>query len=264
MEKDKLIKFGILAGAGILVWSALTPSTQEDSGFLGSGSFGGLGGGEEVTSPGSGETEPLVINFPEIPSFTPEESSPFIMPASASSNLTEGGSDRSVSGLTASPETLTKKGYVTQEFNAQGDAVSYGGGGAGAIKGESIGSKILSYLTVEPEAPSYPSSGTAVNDEYDLTGVNPAAVMGLSSGGSGTGKATVVKKDLGIGDLANSPAFDTKAAAVDPVEAIASRSLSSTSTKKSVTASSSSVKASSSGLASYASRTGKKIVSVKR
>ena len=183
MDKNKALKVGALAAAGLLAFNFLGKGSEEET-IGGSGSFGGFGGGgiEETIGDDIAETAaPFNITFPEIPTFNIPSGSgdSFIIPDSSSFG-TGGTPEATDSSLVSTPENTPKKAITSAllpAYDSRGDAISSGGGGSGAIKGDSLGSKFIKLITATPSAPSYPYSGTASNSKYDLTGVDVKSVL---------------------------------------------------------------------------------------
>jgi len=195
-----LIGVGVIAAAAYLYMSG---AKNEDVGS--GGNFGGLGGGG--TSEGlAGVTDsgtPYNISFPAV------DPSPIINLISEPVNSGSSGSGDSdlITTITKTETpTTTKKASLTtdqkeqdgslssslaqvfgtesQKTNSRGDYyTTAAGGGAGAIKGKSIGETVIGFLSKsykdsKTEAAKLPTGATtAVNPKYDLSGVDVKAVL---------------------------------------------------------------------------------------
>lgn len=152
----------ILAGVGALAGILLLTKSEEQSYGGGSGAFGGgFGGDGSIGETGvagvSDSGTPYQFNFP-----TPDTSwvSSFMAPSSSGSVMTDStpvittkkestamlspssGTSGSSGGLTSSLAQIF--GNPSQRVDARGDAItSPSGGGSGAIKGESLGTKFI-------------------------------------------------------------------------------------------------------------------------
>lgn len=152
----------ILAGVGALAGILLLTQSDEQAYGGGSGAFGGgFGGdgsiGETGVSGVSDSGTPYQFNFPTpdtswVSSFMAPsasgsvmpESSPVITPKKESTAMisTSSGTSGSSGGLTSSLAQIF--GTPSQRVDERGDAItSPSGGGSGAIKGESLGTKVI-------------------------------------------------------------------------------------------------------------------------
>lgn len=204
-KKSKaLIGVGVIAATAYLI--SMNKTGEE---AFGGGNFGGLGGGglesiEGVTDSGT----PYNINFPAV------DPSPIIklIDQPVSSGTSGGDSDvittvtEKVSTPTTTKKSSTKKGALTedqieqsgsfttslaqvfgtenQKTNERGDYyTTAAGGGAGAIKGKSIGETVVgflsqSYKASKTEAARLPTgASTAVDPKYSISADAIAALQ---------------------------------------------------------------------------------------
>lgn len=195
-----------LIGVGVIAATAYLISMNKtgEEGF-GSGNFGGLGGGglesiEGVTDSGT----PYNISFPAV------DPTPIIklIDQPVSSGRTDGDSDviTTVTEKVSTPTTTTKKSALSQDrieqsgsftsslaqvfgtedqkTNVRGDYyTTAAGGGAGAIKGKSIGEMVTSFLSQSYEksktyATNLPTgASTAVDPKYSISADAIAALQ---------------------------------------------------------------------------------------
>ena len=217
MDKEKTIKSVIGIGAvSLAAYLAYTQLTGEESQSIGgSGTFSGLGGAESLTEEGiSGTSDSGVsynINLPQV-----DTSGISALVSGGSSILdggevvTSGGSGDSVitgggevkvvsskkAAVNAGDSTKAETsgslssslaqvfGTPAQKTNERGDYyTTAAGGGAGAIKGQSLGQMALNILTGKTSSgKSVPSSlptgaYTASDPKYDLTGVDVKGIL---------------------------------------------------------------------------------------
>lgn len=218
MDKEKTIKSAIGLGAvGIAAYLAYTQlfGAAENTTIGGSGSFSGLGGAESLTDEGiSGQSESGVsynINLPQV-----DTSGISALMSGGSSILDSGDSGASgssggsvITGAGEIPIVTSKKSAVVsgdstkaetsgslssslaqvfgteaQKTNERGDYyTTAAGGGAGAIKGKSLGEMALNLLTGKTASGASVSgslptgASTASNPAYDLSGVDVKAVL---------------------------------------------------------------------------------------
>jgi hypothetical protein len=205
MDKEKTIKSAIGLGAvGLAAYLAYTQLTGEENTSLGgSGSFSGLGGAESLTEEGiSGTSDSGIaynINLPQVDTSGIEA---LISGGSISPSTSEDKTVTSViTGAGESAATLTKKaassagaspakaetsgslssslaqvfGTQAQKTNERGDYyTTAAGGGAGQIKGLSLGEMALNLLSGKTasgqssKSEALPTGATTANSGYNI------------------------------------------------------------------------------------------------
>jgi hypothetical protein len=196
-----LIGLSAVGVAAYLAYSQLTGNNEETIG--GSGAFSGLGGGESLTSEGITGTSEGGINYNiSLPAVDTSGISQFI--SGGDSVLNDSGSSGGESIITGGgeiPAVVTKKAATTsgdstksetsgslaqvfgtqaQRTNERGDYyTTAAGGGAGAIKGKSLGEmfidsvkKVTSSEGVDTKI--YTGASTATNNKVSTEGIQAA------------------------------------------------------------------------------------------
>ncbi|MDD3041166.1 hypothetical protein [Bacteroides sp.] len=162
-ETKNLIGLGAVGAIAYLAYNQLSPS---DESLGGSGTFAGLGSGESVSDQGILGTSDSGINysfnFPEVPSFSPDGGgiigggdNPIItdtgdtsLPVSKKEAVSSGNASKAETSGSLSASLGQVFGTPEQKTNERGDYyTSPAGGGAGAIKGQSIGETVLNLLS---------------------------------------------------------------------------------------------------------------------
>jgi hypothetical protein len=164
-ETKNLIGLGAVGAIAYLAYNQLSPS---DETLGGSGTFAGLGSGESVSDQGILGTSDSGINysfnFPEVPSFSPDgggmpdgggEDNPIITdtgdnpaPITKKEAVSSGNASKSETSGSLSSSLGQVFGTPEQKTNERGDYyTTSAGGGAGAIKGQSIGETVLNLLS---------------------------------------------------------------------------------------------------------------------
>ena len=195
MDQTKIIKVAAVAAVGLLAFSFLGKGSEEET-IGGSGSFGGFGGGGTEETIGADIAEaaaPFNITFPEIPTFNIPSGSgdSFIIPDSSSFS-TGGTPEATDNSLVSTVENTPKKVITSSSYDSKGDAASYSGGGSGAIKGDSLGSKLIKLITAPATVDKETfSSGTSSNKAYDLTGVDVKGILASNTKKEAAMAATV-------------------------------------------------------------------------
>jgi len=208
-SKQKMIGIGAIGLVAYYLYSSGAAASSDSS-----GSFGTTGGGGVISEEGVEATTEdgtaYNITFPETDyssltslltsagatDTTKKESAIAKSTASTPVSYTPGTSTSVSSNPDSSNVKTSSSGGISSllgtSYNASGDAVSYGGGGAGAVKGESIGSTVLGYLTADPVLDkSSLSSGTSTDSPYSLEGVDVASIVG-----NGVVTSNPTKKEL--------------------------------------------------------------------
>ena len=215
MDTEKSIKTFIGLGAvGIAAYLAYTQlSGEENTSIGGSGAFSGLGGSEGLTSEGIAGTSDSGISYNiNLPQVDTGGISSFITGGSdilsddktvtSGDSIITGGGD--IKAVTSKKEAVTSGdstkaetsgslssslaqvfGTEAQKTNERGDYyTTAAGGGAGAIKGQSLGQMALNILTGKTvsgqtvNAGSLPTGATTAADpKYSLAGVDVKAVL---------------------------------------------------------------------------------------
>jgi len=252
----KILGISIIGG---IAYFALSSNSGEE-GYGSTGSFSGLGGGEETVL--EGETEGGInynISLPE-PDYSIIDN---IMSTSAVAPTKTKKQAVATSNVafptildTASSEAFVQSMGGTKPLSS---AVDLTGGSVNTNYNPTYGADTL---------------GKTETGSSLFSGLTSLMGEAVSSGGSsgGTGSATIVKKDYGADTLGKTETGSSLYSGLTSLmgEAVAatkssSSSSSSTQTKKEATSSSSkNYSGSSSGLSSYAKKSGKNIVSVKR
>lgn len=253
-KTKKILGISIIGG---IAYFALTSNSGEE-GYGSTGSFSGLGGGEETVL--EGETDSGInynISLPE-PDYSILDS---IMATSAvaptkTKKQAVATSDVAFPSIldTASSEAFVQSMGGTKPLSS---AVDLTGGSVNTNYNPTYGADTL---------------GKTETGSSLFSGLTSLMGEAVSSGGSsgGTGSASIVKKDYGADTLGKTETGSSLYSGLtslmgEAVAATKSSSSSSKQTKKEATSSSSkNYSGSSSGLSSYAKKSGKNIVSVKR
>ncbi len=207
MEKNTktIIGLGAVGVAAYLAYSQLTKTDSETIG--GSGAFSGLGGGESLTSEGLTGTSDSGINYNiSLPAVDTSGISQFI--SGGDSVLNDSGSSGGESIITGGgeiPAVVTKKaatisgdstksetsgslasslaqvfGTQAQRTNERGDYyTTAAGGGAGAIKGKSLGEMFIDSVKKATSSEGvdtkiYTGATTATNNKVTTEGIQAA------------------------------------------------------------------------------------------
>lgn len=203
-----VIGLGAVGVAAYLAYSQLTKTDSETIG--GSGAFSGLGGGESLTSEGLTGTSDSGINYNiSLPAVDTSGISQFISGGGSILDESEDtGGNSIITGGGEIVQAVTKKaatsagdstksetsgslssslaqvfGTQAQRTNERGDYyTTAAGGGAGAIKGKSLGEmfidsvkKVTSSEGVDTKI--YTGASTATQSKYDLTGVDVKGIL---------------------------------------------------------------------------------------
>jgi len=307
MDKEKSIKtvigLGAVGVAAYLAYSQLTKSDSETIG--GSGAFSGLGGGESLTSEGLTGTSDSGINYNiSLPAVDTSGISQFISGGGSILDETESTGGNSV--ITGSGEVIqavTKKAAVSagdstksetsgslssslaqvfgtqaQKTNERGDYyTTAAGGGAGAIKGKSLGEmfidsvkKVTSSEGVDTKI--YTGASTATNPKYDLTGVDVKGILQADKTKKEEMEKAISQTKIGAYTAPSDPlqalkdsgivksTYNPNSSTTTKKEALTSTSTGSQTTKKTI-----SLKEASSGYRGTTTTTGtKKVIKVKK